>query len=211
MTTSKVEIVNQALVLLGEAAIATFDDTSEAARLARVTYDSIRDALMQEFTWNFLVTRDSASLSAVTPTWGPTYAYPLDPDDLRVLKVQGDENNDWAVELHNGAPHVVTDLESPIYYLALRRSEDVSRYPALFVQALASRLALEWAEALGRSESLMQRLASIYNGKLKLARQVDSQERTPAIIDADLWADSRRFGGMVPLAKLSGPPDPLGY
>lgn len=209
---TKVEIVNLGLAHLGARQIASFDDDSEEARLARTTYDSLLDAVLTEFPWNFAVERRTVSKAPATVAWGDLAAFPMDADDLRILGIQGGEHDlDFGVESIDGVPYIVTNHEDPLNYVAIRRITDASRYSPLFVQALAARIAMEWTQALGRGQELLSRMAELYSSKLRLARQVDSQERTPQQMQAFEWIDAHERGDSPRRARLSGPPQPLGY
>lgn len=189
--TTDVTIVNAALIRLGETTIAALSDATKPARLANAIYADLRDAVTRAHPWNFALVRAEVTANASAPTWGYANAYDL-PDDpycLRVLRVAGEDECDgrWTVE----GRQIVSDLPSPIRILYLRRISDPADADPLFREALAARLARELAEPLGKSTSLQQAMAELYEGKLREARSVDGQEGTPEILTADSWLTAR--------------------
>ena len=208
--TGKTKIVNLGLTQLGVPGISDFDqDNSDQAELARGTYDTYRDAVLEEFPWNFATKRVSVSALTTTPRFGYSRCYPLEDDCLRVLEVYGDTDQNWGVEKIESGLVLVTNISSPVYYKYIARIDTVELYSALFVQALAARLAMEWCLALIASDRKQASLVKIYSEKVRLARTADSQEKTPEQIQASEWVDHRFRGTTVPLAKLQGDPQPL--
>lgn len=64
-TTTEVDLVNVALVALGESKITALSDATVRAIAANTLYEPIRDALLEDFLWNFAVRRDSLFQPAV--------------------------------------------------------------------------------------------------------------------------------------------------
>src|SRR5215475_7420763 len=95
---SNVDIVNMALIRLGQATIDAFDQENDTARAASVLYFRNRDALLRKIPWNFarkwvsLAQLNTApvGLDIITPSDRGTgqvnfgYAYQLPNDCLRV-------------------------------------------------------------------------------------------------------------------------------
>lgn len=209
--TSQTKIINIALALLGEPEIADIDDEGYPAQLARTMYAATRDAVLEEFTWNFATTSTSISKIADTPQYEFESAYPVPENYLRVYSINGDREMDWRVEMVNNQLCIVTSLDSPIALRFIYRQLDVTQYTATFIAALAARLAAEWATPLSKDKSLAEQLAQSYIRKISLARSTDSSEKTGEVIYSGAWVDARRSGGGARLAKLPGPPGPLGY
>lgn len=214
MPQSQLSIINIGLAHLGQGAISDMNDTSaqgqEPSRLARLRWDELVEAVLVELPWNFAVTRGTATKLSTAPAWGYANAFPLDPDCLRVLECNGDADASWQLEVVDSQVCIVTDLDSPLQYRWIKRVTDVSQFSPAFVSALAARIAMEFAEPLTRDQAILENMTRFYSSKIQRARQIDSQERTPPVIDASTWTDARRRG-IVQLAKLSGDPQPLGY
>ena len=73
----------------------------------------------------------------------------------------------------------------------IRRVEDPNQFDALFVSALAARLAADMAIPLAQSRSLMEDMMALYQTVLAEAKAADSQEGGPESINDWGWLDSR--------------------
>lgn len=187
-----VTIVNAALIRLGETTVTALSDETKPARLANAIYADLRDAVTRAHPWNFALARAGLTANASAPTWGYANAYDLpgDPDHcLRVLAVEGEDEQAgrWTVE----GRQILSNLSSPIRIVYLRRISNPAETDPLFREALSARLARELAEPLGKSTSLQQAMAELYEAKLREARSADGQEGTPAILEADTWLSAR--------------------
>jgi len=181
-----IDIVNAALSKLGEQPLLAMTDASVPGRLANRTYEDIKDALVREFPWNFAMKRTSLAADPVAPAWGFAYKFNLPGDCMRVVDIENDYNYDWRVE----GGTIVTDLSAP---LNIRYVGDVleGAMEATFREALAARLAMEWAEPLSATTSLANSMATLYKNKLQVARAADGQEDRLRAIDVSLFIDSR--------------------
>jgi hypothetical protein len=85
--TSKVDIANICLEILGKPSIASLTDNSNAARAVNSTYDLERRArLTGPATWRFSIARTSLPALAAAPVSGPySQMFALPPDCLRVI------------------------------------------------------------------------------------------------------------------------------
>lgn len=195
MATSAVQIVNRALHALGHKPITAFEDDAKAARLATRDYDTIRDAVLQAHPWNFAIRRKSLAAATEAPDWGfeRAFDFPADPYCLRVLAVSGEdpESGRWVVE----GRQILTDFNAPLPIRYVARVTDVGLYTPLFVEALAARLAWDWAEMIPGTNSKAQLAKDWYERKLSEARSIDGQEGSVEVIEAYGWVDSRFQGG----------------
>ena len=191
--TTDVDIVNAGLIKLGEATITTLADDVKAARLASAIFADQRDVVLRAHPWNFALARAELTANATAPLWGFAEAYDLpgDPDFcLRVIAVEGEADagpGAWQIE----ARQIVTDRASPIRILYLRRVTDYALWDALALDALAARIAMELSEPLGKSTSLHNAMARLYDNTLRAARSADGQEGTVRMISADGWIEAR--------------------
>lgn len=181
-----IDVINAALNKLGEPAITAVSDNSRPARLANRTYADIRDALLREYSWNFATKRTSLAADAEAPAWGFEKSYTLPGDCLRLLELDNDNDNDWR---HEGNT-IVTDISAPlrIRYIG---SVQVGEMEATFREALAARLAMEWAEPLSQTTSKGESMATLYQNKLRVARTADGQEDRVKVLDFPLYVQAR--------------------
>ena len=187
--TSDVTIVNAALIRLGEAPVTALDENIKPARLAAAIFADVSDAVTRAHPLNCAIARATLAASGDAPAWGFAHAYPLPeaPEHcLRVLGVEGEEAAPWRVEGRT----IVTDLPAPIRIVFVKRLSDIGAADALFREALAARLAMELAEPLGKSASLVRAMGELYEAKLAEARSTDGQEGSPGAPAPD-WIAAR--------------------
>ncbi|MEP4379756.1 MAG: hypothetical protein ABJ215_01145 [Alphaproteobacteria bacterium] len=191
--TTDVDIVNAGLIKLGEATIASLADDVKAARLANAIFADQRDVVLRAHPWNFALARAELTAHETAPLWGFANAYDLPgaPDVcLRVISVEGEADagpGAWQIE----ARQIVSDLSSPIRILYLRRVTDYALWDALALDALAARMAMALAEPWGKSTSLHNAMARLYDNSLRGARSADGQEGVLDVLEANSWIEAR--------------------
>ena len=188
---SKVDLANEALLLLGANTITSFTDNDSNAVLVNRFYDSERDALLRSHRWNCAITTANLASLVGTPLidWKYKFTLPTDPYCLRVLDVRtvtGDIKLDFEIQ----GRELLTE-ESTIDITYIQRLEDATHFDALFYQALVYRLAWKLAYPIARSTTILQQMAQLYDAIVREARTADSQEGTPEVIEADTLTDVR--------------------
>ncbi len=186
---SPTDIVNVALGRLGHATIANFQEKSKAARLAKLTYETIRDAMMRDHPWNFAAGRVSLSATGTAPAHRYSRAYTIPADNLRILRVnfQDPAAGSWRLE----GDEIVTDLGSPIEVEYVKLVTAVGLYDASFVNALTLQLASDWVEPLAKASTLKAELRTDLAIALQNARTSDGQESTTVLFAEGDWLTSR--------------------
>lgn len=158
MASTPAQICNIALARVGERQL--LDDLGEnstAAELASAHYESARDDVLEAFDWRFA--RKRAALAELAgqnerPGWEYVFSLPTDciaPRyiDLGVNEPAPDEQTAFDLELNDAGDRrvLVTNLdEVELVYTA--RVTAVGLFSPAFVNALAWRLAMEFALAL---------------------------------------------------------------
>lgn len=143
--------------------------------------------ILTDAVWTDSLTAGSYRLC---PDFGWDYQYDIPAACLRVLEVNdsedGDTLNPWVIE---GRKLLTNDATCNLVYL--KQETDVTKYDALFVQALALKLAISISEILrgttGKTAELMQAYDRV---TAPLARRVDSNE-------------ARRRKGLLPMNSLA--------
>ena len=188
---SKVDLANEALLLLGANKITSFTDNDSNAVLVNRFYESERDALLRSHRWSCAITTANLASLADTPIidWEFKFTLPTDPYCLRVLDVRtvtGDIKLDFEVQ---GRELLTEETAVDITYI--KRLDDATQFDALLYQALVFRLAWKLSYPITRSNPVMQQMASMYDAVVRDARTIDSQEGTPEIIETDTLTDVR--------------------
>ena len=188
---SKVDLANEALLLLGANTITSFTDNDSNAVLVNRFYTSERDALLRSHRWNCAITTANLASLVGTPIidWQYKFTLPTDPYCLRLLDVRtvtGDIKLDFAIQ----GRELLTE-ESTVDITYIQRLEDTTLYASLLYQALVFRMAWKLAFPITRSNTVLQQMAQLYDAVVRDARGVDSQEGTPEIIETTTLTDLR--------------------
>ncbi|WVV53519.1 hypothetical protein V4Q83_19540 (plasmid) [Acinetobacter baumannii] len=93
--TDKVNIVNNALSLIGASSITSFEENTANARRVKTIYDTSRKALLRLHPFQCSIKRIKLSPLAEAPVFGYSYQYQL-PDDL--IRIINANTEDYAVE-----------------------------------------------------------------------------------------------------------------
>lgn len=209
--TSKVGICNMALSAIGQdSTIADITESTKAARVCRVWFDTVYGAVLQDFPWNFARRFIAlAESQEAIPGWDKAYAYPSDcisaeaVTDAAGARIGGHYqwggvwSASWVNPLIMKVPFevfagaqaslVATDLPKA-YLLYTARIDDTERYPPMFVECLALRLASAIAMPLSASAEVLSRVSQAYEMRRSAAitavmneAQQDPEAETPAL------------------------------
>lgn len=192
---SQVQIVNQALTKLGAARITSMEDGTNSARVMSAIYDIKRDAELAANPWTFAIKRAALPASTTAPAFGWAYAYPLPSDFLSLVQVGEDftfyESDTGALfEVEGGS--VLTDESSPLDVRYVYRVTNPGLYPALFVEALACRLAAEACEQITQNQSKSEAAWAQYKQALRQARRTNAIEQPPRLLPETGWVRAMR-------------------
>lgn len=158
--TSKTNICNQALLLLGEDLITDIDEGTTAANICKTFYDTSKLAVLEEHEWNFATARATFTLDAATPVYEWDYQHVLETDCARVLEIDTLKDDQWQVE----GRRLLSNL-SVIKARYIRNDVGEGEFTAMFVKALAAYLAAEMAypicESNSKSDQMLGRYAAL--------------------------------------------------
>jgi hypothetical protein len=203
---STVEIANRALSKLGEARITSLDDNSKPARAMKARFDLVRDAELASYAWRFAVKRVPLAAAVEVPEWGFARIFPRPVDDLRPLKIANayvdfrtigvtvsysSRVPDLPYEVIDGK--IYTDLPAPLEYEYVSRVTNSGAFDALFVEALACRLAADAAEELTQSNTKIEQAMRQYDLAIKMARRVHALYVPPARKPTGAFMQSRFY------------------
>lgn len=204
---TQVRVYNRALALLGSVnrTVNPDDDRAWTNQLNEVWDGALRDFLA-EHPWNPAVSRWTLN-KGVAPLFGEGYTYQLPADCVRWLPQAKDSSGcDVAavIEEHDGKTVLIADGGANLYIRGIKLLEDLTRWRPHMVTGLAYRLAMDAAESITQSESIVEDMRVKYHGEdgeggyLAKARQIDgleTGERDRGNVVRQSRALSAAFGG----------------
>lgn len=196
------EIANLALAKLGSPAISAFTEPTAEGRTVNRIYQNVVDAVLRSHHWGFANARVvGAEVDVPTAHAHRAYAYawPIGCAMVRSITVPEDTPQaplDFEVVVDNSLGFerklILCDADEVIVHYS-KKLDDVSLYDAIYVDALASRLAAELAIPLTKNAQLRQTFMNEYEYWLGKAKFADVRER-PARTEAQDPFLSARFG-----------------
>jgi hypothetical protein len=197
---SRIDICNLALLKNGSGSkITSLTDNNVAARAMNACYDLARKAELRARNWSFSLKRASLPAASTAPAWGYSVAYPLPADCLRVMQVNEfyltpallDYNTADASAFAIETGQILCDYSAPLKVRYVMDVTDEGTFDALFVNALAARLAYETAEQITNSTSKKQAAAEDYKQAIQAASRANAIEKPPALVGDDSWVMAR--------------------
>jgi len=143
---SVVEICRQAILRVGSAD--QFKPYGEPMVIAQSLYEQTRNEVLADFDWQFARIQSSITADATPPAFGYTTRYALPIGTLKVLRVNGvdeDENfGNW--EIVGGFLH--TNYTTPVKIETTKIIEDTEKFPPVFTNMLTVTLAFKLSQLL---------------------------------------------------------------
>lgn len=194
---SIVQICNFALAEVGGESIISLNDGTVEANQCALWYDASRRAVLESHEWNFANKRVSLPLQVGAPAFDFGYAFTLPADFIRIIGTEKEidttapynpEFNGYRINSYQGATEgrdrykieggslLYDDEVCNILYVF--DQEDVTRFSALFVDALTAYLASRIAYKITGSRSMVEQLTMLFERRIKKAQLSDSQQGT---------------------------------
>jgi hypothetical protein len=140
------EICRQAILKVGSAE--AFKPYGEPMAIATSLFDQTRNELLADFDWQFARVQSSLTADPTPPAFGYTTRYALPVGTLKVLRVNGvdeDENfGQW--EIVGGFLH--TNFTSPVKVETTAIVSDATKFPPVFVNMLTVTLAMKLSQLM---------------------------------------------------------------
>ena len=200
MPSSQLQVCNLALGRLGAASILDINATQKEAQACKLFYQTALDEVLRTHPWNFAIRRQTLTADADEPSFGWTNSYVLPVDCLRVLDLNDlHEFSDpprWQIE---GRSLLCDQMEAHIRYIS--RDADPIHYDALFVAALAAKLAALIAKKITGSDSIAEtqlgEYEKLYGPHAKFGDNKESKAKVkPPWVTSDL-VKSRRVNNLA--------------
>jgi len=167
---SKIDLVSNALILIGDAPINSLVGSSRAAQVANNLYDNIVGFEFSKFPWGFARKKAQLSLTTDTPIDDEfSSIYQLPTDMVTLIKIN--PNMSYRIlgdKLYiNYSGRIVCDY---IY------KAPESAYPPYFAKMIEYALAKDFATSIRDSAAARQEMAAEYLNASRMARYTDSQQ-----------------------------------
>ena len=180
---SKLDIINLALLRIGESPIQSLTEGSTPANTASLLYDNSRKAILRDFDWNFAM--KTAALATVESDVAGCYAFVVPADCLRVVEVfqtEGEGGRRSSVWFRVYGKKIYTHENVP-YVKYVRDEENTNYFDSKFTEALTYKLAGELAMSVKQSESLMASMLNAFQNVVATAATESQDEYDPALIE----------------------------
>lgn len=171
--TSRIDIINRALTMIGAAKISSLSDGTAEAEAATIIYPGVVEDLISRYRWRFAHVQKQLSRLTDSPDarWDAAYQLPSDCEILETVTV-----NDHPIPYDRIEDKVVcnaTPDETVIAEYILVNDE--TRWPGYFTALLVFELAHTLAVPIGDRNDLSQALEKKALRQFSLARNLDSQ------------------------------------
>jgi hypothetical protein len=189
MAVSNVSIANRALQKLGAKRISSLDQDHPNARSMNAAFTRVRDRELGRYDWSFAIKRASIAADGDGPTWGDWNRYSLPNDYISLMR--DDETGiavDWKVE----GLYILSMDSSPLQFRYIARIDDPNTFNVLFVEVLASALALDCCKEIADSAADKQLLQVEYDKDVATAKQRGAIEKGAQDFPEDSWIAARR-------------------
>lgn len=186
---SAVSICSNALLLLGDRPIDSFDLNNDRTRLVANLYTSKRDRVLRVHPWNCAIKRVLLSPDATAPAFGWKYQFQLPEDWLRTLSIGAEGiEDDYVVE---GRKVLMKSNVCRLRYIF--RNDVEATWDALLVDAMTQVMVAALTYAVTKSTTKQATEEEIVKQVLKVARAADGQEVPPETLgDFPLLANRLR-------------------
>lgn len=183
--TSKTEIANRALEILGDSPVLDITDNNARAKACARAYEPVRRAELRAHTWNFAIRRQKLAADTAAPAFDFARQFTLPGDCLRFLPPS--DSCDWTPE----GRKILTDDAAPLPLRYVGDENDPNNFDALFVEALAAKLALEVCETVTGSSSKKADAKEAYAAAIALAKRTNAFEQPAQEFPEDDWLLAR--------------------
>lgn len=203
MATSQ-DIINGALINIGEEPLTSPNEKNKAGRLARNRYDIIRQEVLYRHPWKCASARERLSPQVAKPVFDRQYKFSIPPDVLRIWRVVDTSSTkriedvtcvdeSWKKE---GRELLSNYPDIGIEYV--RDEKNISLLDPLLVDAISLRLAVDICYSLTQDTQLRTQLQALFTELLVKAKSVDAKQEAPRRLEANEWIYRSRTTFPVP-------------
>lgn len=195
MALSDVEVANYALTKLGSSErITAFDQDSPNARTLASVYQKAKRAILRRYQWGFATRRAQLAAHVNQTEWGSLNRFPVPTGMIRLLfDNETGQHTDWRIESDaTDTKFIVTSDSGPLDIKYIYDVAAPDLYDDLFVEALASKIALEICDEVTGSGAKKESLRIDYRDAIAEAKNIGSIESVADEFPEDDWIAARR-------------------
>lgn len=182
-----ISICSNALLMLGDKPIASFDEGSDRARTAANLWPDVRDSVLRSHPWNCAVKRVTLLPLSDAPDFDYAYRFTLPGDWLRTLSVgELGFTDDWRIE---GRELLANYTPCKLRYIF--RNTVPATYDTLLVDLLTVTMAARMAYPITQSAALAQEMADRALRLKREAKSVDGQDEPGDMLGDNPLRDAR--------------------
>ena len=192
---SELDICNLALQWLGQDPITNLlAPTNRPEQLCALNYPLARDAFLEEHMWSFALKRAVLNPTGNTPEWGDGFEFQVPANTMAIWRLydSAQYNNQVQPEFWRREGNYVYSTSANAYALIGTYVTDTTRFSPTFVQALASRLAMDLAIPMTENVGLMQQMQGQFAIKAREAVAADGFQGRRETIKAERLLTARR-------------------
>lgn len=169
---SKIQLISNALILIGDTPITSIDGGTRRETVARNLYDNIVENELTKHRWGFARRIAQMALTTETPIdysqrWRSIYQLPTDL--LFLINVTPDNQ----YQIYGDKVYSTTAVELYADYIA---KVPESEWPVYFSKMIEYALAMDFAASIRDSSSARAEMAAAYVNQSRMARFTDSQQ-----------------------------------
>lgn len=195
MANSETDIVNTALILLGERTILALTDDNDVARACNAIWDDVRKDVLGKHPWNGCVKFVRLTRLAEEPVEFYSYYYLYPSDCVRILNPKEVFGDRWEIIADEDEQQkmVATDMTDPIVrYIA--NIKNVHLYSAWLCLTLSKRMAAELAITITDDKAKADKFYQAYELQLVRSKMRDGQEQSPVVLESTALTTDVRLG-----------------
>jgi len=194
---SVVEICNIALTRFGGDTINSLTEASQGARQCNLIFNTVRNAVLREFPWNFAskIVRLALVSDVTVPGWDYAYQYPSDCLHARRVFSEATVNDVKPaafVVMNTPSGRVVLCNIEYAYLEYTARITDPNIYDPQFIDALAWKLAADLAVPIAGDAKLREHCLGMYQRVIASAWGNNASEGRDEVKQSRSYIEVRR-------------------
>ncbi|HEY8189895.1 MAG TPA: hypothetical protein VIF12_04370 [Micavibrio sp.] len=180
MALSDIALCSRALIRLGAAPIASFNDGTAESEIAGALFGPVRDALISAYGWSFATGQVALSGLESPPVADYRNAFQLPSDFLRAMSAgEGGRGRGLNYRIARNVLHTNADAVTLTYIFRPEEEE----FPPYFDAVLIARLSAEFCIPVTENTSRAETLYRMADQEFQRARQIDAQQDSPVQIE----------------------------